>query len=399
MNICLVSIPKISPLNGGVENVCYNLAQHLANTGTHKIYSLYVKKDQSTPECPKVEYHTLPAIQECMQHQHIEALHHFLEERDIDIIWVHTPTTIFSDYIKAAAEGTLAKIVSIYHSSPYSILREIGDRHDLAFYRFRYHREIAAYICLLIKLPLSYINAYRKTRKLLQSLLRTSNVVSLLSPRYIDEFTRLSGCRDKIKLSSVTNPVLTSEFAYNPKKKKNQLLVVCRHEWKNKRLDRILRIWKAIQHIHPDWQLVILGDGPAHQEYREYADKLKLQRIYFKGKQKPDPYYAESKIICMTSSWEGLPMVLLEAQRYGCVPIAYESFSALRDIIIPGETGFCIPPFKQIQFIQALHQLMQDDNLWLQMARRNVEHASQFDISKIVTKWLSIFQSLTSKQQ
>ena len=71
--------------------------------------------------------------------------------------------------------------------------------------------------------------------------------------------------------------------------------------------------------------------------------------------------------------------------------------TALRDIITPGETGFCIPPFKQGDYIQALQQLMQDNHLWLQMSRKNVEHAAQFTIGRVVAKWLDLFQSLTSR--
>lgn len=397
MNICLVSIPKISPHNGGVENVCYNLAQQIADAGEHKVYSLYVNKDITVPELPQITYHTLSEDYAERAQDTITDLHQFIYNNKLDIIWVHTPQPLLSSLIKQASENTSARIISIYHSAPTTIISEIGDRHDLYLYRCRYHQEFIPYLFLLLKLPLSFLKALRKTRNTLRNIFQTSDVVSLLSARYIDEFVRLSGCKDRTKLSYVTNPILTPEPEYNAIEKKNQIIVVCRHEWKHKRLDRMLRIWQKLQHLFPDWGLVILGDGPAHQEYQDDAKRLNLQRVTFTGKQKPDSYYAESKIICMTSSWEGLPMVLLEAQRYGCVPIAYESFAALRDIITPGETGFCIPPFKQGDYIQALQQLMQDNHLWLQMSRKNVEHAAQFTIGRVVAKWLDLFQSLTSR--
>lgn len=45
----------------------------------------------------------------------------------------------------------------------------------------------------------------------------------------------------------------------------------------------------------------------------------------------------------MTSIWEGLPMTLIEAMHYGCVPIAFDSFAALYDLIDNGNNGFIIP--------------------------------------------------------
>lgn len=400
MNICIVTLPKISPLNGGVENVCYNLARHIAHSAKYKVYSLYAKPDEATAELPEVTYHTLPSDYETGQLEHIDRLHQFILNEGIDILWVHTPIQKLSNLIYKASKNTGAKVVSIYHTAPTGILSEIRDRHDLYLYRCRNYKEIIPYILLLLKLPLSYLNAYRKTRNNLQNMFRNSDIVSLLSERYIDEYMRLSGINDRSKLTYVTNPLITPETFHGEfSDKKNQVLVVCRHEWKNKRLDRILTIWHKMQHSFPNWRLVILGDGPAHQEYKAQAHRLDLQRISFEGKQKPDSYYAESKIICMTSSWEGLPMVLLEAQRYGCVPIAYESFGALRDIIIPGETGYCIPPFKQGEYIQALSMLMRDGELWKTLSQNCRRHSEAFNITSVAERWIQLFQKLLLSPQ
>lgn len=69
------------------------------------------------------------------------------------------------------------------------------------------------------------------------------------------------------------------------------------------------------------------------------ACKLNLRNIEFKGTQPSEPYYAESSVLCMTSTYEGFPMVLIEAQQYGCVPMAFDSFEAVHDIIEDGENG------------------------------------------------------------
>lgn len=398
MNICIVTLPKISPLNGGVENVCFNLAQHIARKKEHKIFSLYIQEDKNTPEIEQVEYVQLPPLSECLQVHHVHVFQRFLRDNSIDIVWLHSPGYPLSTLIKRATTGTKAKIVSIYHSSPYTILREVGDRHDLYQYRCIHHGELIPYLLLLLKLPLIYLNAIRKTRMAFNVMLDSSDYIALLSSHYISEFVLLSGCRNRNKLHYVTNPIVSPEIPICSTNKKNQLLVVCRHEYKHKRLDRILRIWKKIQHQHSDWKLVILGDGPAHQEYKDYAKRLELQRVTFAGKQKPDSYYAESKIICMTSSWEGLPMVLIEAQRYGCVPIAYESFSALQDIIIPGKTGICVKPFQQNEYISYLSMLMEDDALLKRLAQNSIQHSTNFSIEKVATRWIQIFKSTQSVQ-
>lgn len=47
----------------------------------------------------------------------------------------------------------------------------------------------------------------------------------------------------------------------------------------------------------------------------------------------------------MTSDYEGFGMVLTEGMAFGCVPLAFNSFPSLRDIVDEGRDGFIIPPF------------------------------------------------------
>ena len=90
-------------------------------------------------------------------------------------------------------------------------------------------------------------------------------------------------------------------------------------------------------------------------------------------------------------------MVLIEAQRYGCVPIAYESFSALQDIIIPGKTGICVKPFQQNEYISYLSMLMEDDALLKRLAQNSIQHSTNFSIEKVATRWIQIFKSTQSQ--
>ena len=59
----------------------------------------------------------------------------------------------------------------------------------------------------------------------------------------------------------------------------------------------------------------------------------------------PSDYYRKAKILLLTSRFEGYPMALIEAQRFGVVPVAYPSrdgvVSMLKDgggVIVPEKT-------------------------------------------------------------
>ena len=108
----------------------------------------------------------------------------------------------------------------------------------------------------------------------------------------------------------------------------------------------------------------------------------------------PEPYYSESKIICLTSGWEGLPMVLIEAQRHGCVPISYKSFAALPDIITDGQTGYMVPAFKKNQFISKLTRLMTNASLLEEMAKNCIIHSKRFSVETIANQWIKLFDQI-----
>ena len=87
-------------------------------------------------------------------------------------------------------------------------------------------------------------------------------------------------------------------------------------------------------------------------------------------------------------------MVLVEAQSYGCVPVAYESFASLKDIITDGENGITVPPFDEHEYIERLDKLMDDTALREQMGESARKSVSRFYASDIADLWLNEFEKL-----
>ena len=63
-------------------------------------------------------------------------------------------------------------------------------------------------------------------------------------------------------------------------------------------------------------------------------------------------------ILCMTSNYEGFPMVLVEAMQYGCVPFAFDSFPSLYDIINDGINGVIVPAFDEDSYAKKSHVIL-----------------------------------------
>ena len=86
---------------------------------------------------------------------------------------------------------------------------------------------------------------------------------------------------------------------------------------------------------------------------------------------------------------------MTEAMQCGCVPIAFDSFSSVKDIISDGNDGFLIKPFELTEYTEKLRILMSDDEMRRRMARNAIESVKRFDIECVADQWESLFGKIT----
>jgi glycosyltransferase involved in cell wall biosynthesis len=145
------------------------------------------------------------------------------------------------------------------------------------------------------------------------------------------------------KIRVIPNPLKKATTLQIPKQK--QVLYIGRLTAEPKRVDRLLRIWASIEKQVPDWTLKIVGDGEERIKLENLAASLQLKNVCFEGFQSPEPYYQAASILCLTSTYEGAPMVIPEAQSYGTVPIVFGSVESMFSLIDNEKSGLIIPPF------------------------------------------------------
>lgn len=233
---------------------------------------------------------------------------------------------------------------------------------------------------------------YNELVRLYTDIYDHSDCVALLSSSYIDSFINYVPYATKRKLLSLNNPVKSINYLPTIPKEKI-VLWVGRLGYDTKRLDYMLKIWMEINKSHPDWQLKILGSGDWNYWKRIIA-QYHIKNADVVGFCNPTEYYAKASILCMTSVAEGWGMVLVEAQQYGCVPMAYRSYAALDDIIVDGENGYSVKAFDQNDYVNKLRRLMDDVDLRRRMAMRGIESVKRFDVDKIAATWIAHFESI-----
>ncbi|ARR03274.1 glycosyltransferase, family 1 [Campylobacter vicugnae] len=162
---------------------------------------------------------------------------------------------------------------------------------------------------------------------------------------------------------------------------------------------RLIDIWKLIQDSSEfkDWKLHIVGDGELKEKIENKIKDLNLTNsIILKPFTKDvESEYLSASIYAMTSHFEGLPMVLIEAQSYALPTIAFDIATGPSDIIEDDKSGYLIEDNNLNEYATKLKTLMSDENLRAKMGAKSKEIVkSKFSKDVVMKQWMELFERL-----
>lgn len=150
--------------------------------------------------------------------------------------------------------------------------------------------------------------------------------------------------------------VIPNALPFSPQKRADvsakHLIAVGRMEYQ-KNFPELLQIWSRVASDFPEWQLHLYGSGWMLDGLKRQAKELGIDsQVSFEGAVSDmETAYASSSVYLMTSHYEGLPMVLLEAQSVGLPAVSYMCPSGPRDIITDGKDGFLVGQYDQVSLL------------------------------------------------
>jgi len=104
---------------------------------------------------------------------------------------------------------------------------------------------------------------------------------------------------------------------------------------------RLMKLCKILKDKQPDIKIAIVGTGELDEETMALAKKLELgETVQFLGFQSnPMKMVADSKVMILTSLWEGTPMCALESMALG-TPVVSTPTDGMKDLIDDGISGY-----------------------------------------------------------
>ena len=163
-----------------------------------------------------------------------------------------------------------------------------------------------------------------------------------------------------------------------------------------KNFSRLLDIWQKVSGRNPDWHLDIVGEGPEREILQQKIERLGLGESVSLHKATHDvaSYYTGSSLYLMTSRFEGLPMVLLEAQSCGLPIITLDCDYGPRHIVDDGVNGCLIPYDDDDAMVSIISQLMQDKEQRQRMGAMALQASRNYQPQAIMKRWLALFEEI-----
>ena len=178
-----------------------------------------------------------------------------------------------------------------------------------------------------------------------------------------------------------------------------QVIAVGRYDYQ-KGFDRLIDAWRLVHNCFSDWKLKIIGDGELLNELETLINKYNLGDAIELKKSVSEilPEYLDASLLAMSSRYEGLPMVLLEAMSVGLPMVAFECKCGPKDLITDGEDGFLVPEGDIPMLATKIMQLIEDPNLRKRMGQAAKIKSEHFAVSVIMEKWMNLFDNLLSEK-
>jgi len=123
----------------------------------------------------------------------------------------------------------------------------------------------------------------------------------------------------------------------------------------------------------PHTGFILIGGGPLYKRVKKEIKKLNLEKeISLLGwREDAIDLISLFDIFVLTSLWEGLPLVILEAISLG-KPIVATNVDGIREVVKNGENGFLVEPGDYFDLACKVNLLLEDRNLREKISRNNL---------------------------
>lgn len=194
------------------------------------------------------------------------------------------------------------------------------------------------------------------------------------------------------QIISISNPSPYENIQNNPSLKFKIVLAVGRLTHV-KGFDLLIDAWAKVCKVNQEWTLRIVGSGEEENNLKDQVNRLGIvDRVNFIAATKDIiKYYETSSFYCLSSRFEGFPMVILEAQAFGLPIVSFNCLTGPQDIIDHKINGYLCENGK----IESLESYLIDainssDEEYINMILQSKTKNMNYYIENILDQWIKV---------
>ncbi len=191
------------------------------------------------------------------------------------------------------------------------------------------------------------------------------------------------------RLAVIPNPVAPARAQADLRRGGPWTVVAAGRLVEQKRFDLLIRAFAKIAPRHPDWSLVIHGEGGLRPDLERLVEDSGLRgRVRLPGWTADlSAELAKGDLFALSSGYEGFGNVIAEALVAGLPVVSFDCPSGPAEIIRHEVDGLLVPPLDVDALAAALGRLMGDQDLRLRMGARAPEALERFSLESTLARW------------
>jgi len=161
-----------------------------------------------------------------------------------------------------------------------------------------------------------------------------------------------------------------------------------------KNIDFLIKSFQKVVKDHPDARLVIVGDGPAFNEFKNLTKELKIEENVIMTGAIPYPeirnFYPQAEFFVSASKTEVHPMVGIEAVAAGLPIVSLESVG-YEDIIRNGKTGY-LTSENEDGYAKRIIELLDDPAKVKKMSEESLKESKKYSVKAAAKNMLAAYK-------
>tara|TARA_B100001059_G_C17836435_1_gene588500 strand:+ start:3917 stop:4999 length:1083 start_codon:yes stop_codon:yes gene_type:complete len=144
-----------------------------------------------------------------------------------------------------------------------------------------------------------------------------------------------------------------------------------------------------------NWKLIIVGEGSERSNLEKLIVDLRLEsKVALPGASKNvDDYYSTASIFALSSKYEGMPNVLVEALSCGLPCISFDCDYGPSEVLA-NESGVLIENGNVYAFSSKLEELMAEPQIRRLLSQRAKKRAKAFHLTSITHQWIHLINEI-----